>query len=692
MNLTRGGHPWSKITMALKRTGALLTLLVATALLAGLTVTGNRIAPPWKSATDYADATAHAAGAAGSGEHLATDRQRVDIPGESTREGRPGHENPFAASTGRLVIVARSHAGPIAGCLVHVDGHKGTTDHEGSATFDLKAGRKSVRVIPPDGHDLLPRSGWQTVHPGQATTVAVHLSLSPRTVFWCRLLAAENGDPVVGTDVKVMPSSTLVRSDSKGFVQIALLDNETWLEVRAAGRGPCHVVPNPHHPSRETAMLVPLRAAATLDVLVIDQGNAPVAGVELTLTASPWQVQMPPGLRSRGAPTSFSATSDILGRLSIAGLPCDTSLQATARVPGGYASIGTRSMVLRKAREETTLVLDAGGEIFGRVIGPDGRPRAGVRVQANPADGDAVPRVLPPANREHRAESAADGTYRIQALSAGSWWVGSNAADGLYATNTAVQLRRSGTAEVDIVVAPGLPVAGRAVTEAGKAGRGVMVDLVVDGNHLEMAEADAQGRFRFANVPPGPCELRVDALETELGLPTPVTTTAGTEDVELRLTAMFGTISGNVLGGRDPWVSARLRGGDDAIGARVDLDGSFRYAGLRAGTWDLKAVDRAGNVAWIPGISVSGGAESSGFRFDLEPGAILRPVSTEADEFVATRDEEIGGGDNLQPGVPGETTVPAGTWTVVFLRNGREMARREVRLASGQDLTVDEGN
>ncbi|HEU4420902.1 MAG TPA: hypothetical protein VFT55_18325, partial [Planctomycetota bacterium] len=203
------------------------------------------------------------------------------------------------------------------------------------------------------------------------------------------------------------------------------------------------------------------------------------------------------------------------------------------------------------------------------------------------------------------------------------------------------------------------------------------------------AKTDAEGRFRFANLPAGPCELLSDPFETELGLPEPMTIEAGNENVELRLQAVNGSISGRTVGSGDAWVTAYRRDSDSVLGMRSELDGSFFYRGLHAGTWDLHAMDRTGRAACVAGVQVLGGRETAGVLLDLQPAARIAPRHGKADEFVVCNGPHVAAIDNLQQGVAGEARVPPGTWTVVFRLRGKEVSRREVTLKAGQELVVD---
>ncbi|MCA8965565.1 MAG: carboxypeptidase regulatory-like domain-containing protein [Planctomycetes bacterium] len=604
--------------------------------------------------------------------------------------GQDATEAGVAQEKGQLHFLVRGEDGPaLPGCSVRVDDQELVTDREGRAQFEVAPGRWHVVVAPPAGFELQPRRGWQTVRAGVTTEVEVVLAPLVRTVFWCRVVAAEDGRGLADVDAKLLPAGTRSRSDAAGYVQIALLQERVWLDLSVAGRSPCRVVPTPDHGTRESALLVPLATACALRVLVTDTAAAPVAGCAFEVRVRPWDLQVPREQRACGEDFAWSASTDLEGRLSLADVPTGVPLVVNARVPQGFASFAEQRWSLSSAEEQRTIVLESGGTVHGIVVDGGGQPVAGVRVQADAAADARAPRLLVGRVRAPQAQSGADGRFVIGGLGPGTWWVGTVFGEGHRPSLVQVELAAAGRADVELRVAKGLPLAGRAVRADGRGAARVPLQLMIGDEFAANVQTDADGRFRFEDLPEGDCELMVEAYETELGLVEPMTVTAGDEAVLLQLVAVSGTLSGRVYGSTDAWILAMRRDSEDALGSRCELDGSFCYRGMRAGTWDLVAEDRTGKVAWVAGIEVLGGREVSGLSFELGHSALLRPRHERADEFVVCRGAQVAARDNLQLGIAGDARVPPGAWTVVFRSRGREIARCEVEVQAGQQVLVD---
>ena len=576
-----------------------------------------------------------------------------------------------ASVTGNLHIVVRNERGDaLPACAVRAAEHETTTDATGSATLTVAADRTFVVVQPPAGSALRSRSGWQTVRAGTTTELTIVLAPAANMQFWAQLVAAEDGRALPGVELSGQPGPMLLRSDAEGFVQAAFTDDDTWLDSRVAGRCQCRIVPEPGHETRATALRVPLATGAALSVQVVDAAAAPVADVTIELRLNAWELQFPAGSRARGEEFLWRASSDLGGRLAFADLPIGMTLRLTTRAAVSFASLAEQRWVLRSPEEERRIVLVPASGVHGKVTDDSGAPVAGVTVQANVPDGPSRPRVLGTAKEPFRTTTASDGTFRLGGLGADLWWIGIPYGGKYQPTSVSIEVPHVGTVEVALRATAGLPVAGRAFAPDGSAAIGLMLEVLVDNTFVAGAKTDAEGRFRFANLPAGPCALRSEPFETDLGLPERVMIEAGDENVELRLQAVNGSISGRIVGSDDVWVTAYRRDSDSVLGMRCELDGSFFYRGLRAGTWDLTAMDRKGRAACVAGVQVLGGRETAGVLLDLQPAARIAPRHREADEFVVRNGPHVAAIDNLQQGAAGEARVPPGTWTVIFRLRG----------------------
>lgn len=618
----------------------------------------------------------------------ANERQAAAVPRSVDSAASP---TPPPAPTGRLRVFVRNERGDaLEGCAVSAAGQEASTDRTGSATFEVEAARTFVVVAPPKGHTLRERSGWQTVRAGTQTDVTIVLPAAANMVLWAQLVAAEDGRALAGVEVRQHPADDLVRSDADGFVQVALLDDLAWLDAHTAGRCPCRIVPEAGHEIRATALRVPLALACTLQVQVDDTAGAPVANVALRLEAMPWHLQCPRDAAPRGKPFQWTATTDVQGRAGFTDLPIGVGIRVQAEARATFAALDEQRWSFATAREQRRVVLTAAGAVHGRVTDGNGAPAAGVPVQCNRPAGAVLPRVLETVPATRKTKTASDGTFALGGLGPGTWWVGI-AHDGVHRpTCIAVEVPAGGSVPIDLQALAGLAVGGRALAPDGAPRRGIPIQLMVDDQFVAGMPTDHEGRFRFANLPDGACELSVDPFETDLGLVEPMTVHAGDEHVELRLQAVNGSISGR--SGGDVWVTAFRRGSSDVLGSRCELDGTFFYRGLRIGTWDLAAMDRHGRAACLGGLQVLPGRETAGVVLELVAAATLRPRHGSADEFVVCSGEHIAGIDNLHDGLPGEVRVPPGAWMVVFRMRGRDVARRQVTVQAGEVRLVDGGS
>jgi hypothetical protein len=197
---------------------------------------------------------------------------------------------------------------------------------------------------------------------------------------------------------------------------------------------------------------------------------------------------------------------------------------------------------------------------------------------------------------------------------------------------------------------------------------------------------------------PGEYSVSVEAdLGSRFGTLEPVRCAAGDRDVTLELAVVRGSVAGRVLSpeqrGADAGVSAIALDGRSAMARRNDLDGSFRFDGLRAGAWMLRTDDGRGSAA-MTRVEVLPGAELRGVDLRLERGAELvlhHAPSREATRFEVLRDGEVVFEDPIASGGASGTarlSVVPGTWTVRFLAGDTETLRRTLELGAGEQHEV----
>ena len=146
---------------------------------------------------------------------------------------------------------------------------------------------------------------------------------------------------------------------------------------------------------------------------VTDSNGKPVSN------ASVWLII--PGDDTRGYPhKGVQITTDERGEFSAGGVPPGSDWRVAA-CTNGYALGWSEpfQVALDEAVEDVCVTLGQGGVIAGTVRDDDGRPRAGVRVQASTwKRGDALDREYQRVS-SLETETAKDGTYKIEKVSTG---------------------------------------------------------------------------------------------------------------------------------------------------------------------------------------------------------------------------------------------------------------------------------
>lgn len=660
---------------------ALLVLVSALVLISVRTCSDATVVPR----SDTTEATAAATTPAVSPDATAPERFASAAPSSPTAPDAIAAPVPTAV----LQVRVRSERGnPVRDCRVAAGELELDTDAYGGARFSLSPGRTHVSVTPPAGSDLARQNGWQTVHADRVTEVVV--VLQPVTVlpFWCRLVAAEDERPLAGVTVHSADGAQHWRSDTEGYVHLALHDATAFADVAVPGRSPRRIVAADGHATRATALRVPIALGATVLLQSVDPAGAPVGGVTVRVEAQAWTLQWPDGQGSRGPAQVWQATTDATGTARLVDVLRDRSLEVSIRAPAAFAAPEPTRWTFADVNETRLVTLLPGAGVQGLVLGTDDRPVADAEVQANRATAASPPRVLDVAPDVHRTRTDEGGAFRLDGLSPGSWWIGVNRSERLAPSVTVVTLAPGQRAEMNLRTGPGAVVAGTALDGDGRPCAGVVIDLQMDDQFVTATRTDAEGRFHFPALPRGTCDLTTDPYGGDLALPEPVTVTVGDEHVALRLQALRGSLAGCVDAPR-AWVVLYQRAGFGMLGARCDLDGTFRHAGLDAGLWDVRAEDPHGRVAWQPAVVVVAGRCAGPLDLHLVPGALLRPRHPTADEFVVCRGDDVAAVDNLLDGASGEARVPPGAWTVVFRGRGKEVARREVTVAADDDVVVD---
>ena len=621
----------------------------------------------------------------------APDAPAPAVPRESL--GNAGSERAVDPHVGvvRVLALAETRA-PLADCTVQVGDAQGRTGSDGAVEFELAPGRHWLDAQAPDA-DRMPVRQRVTAVGGRVVEVTATLALRIAPGLWCRVVAADERTPLQGAHLVPQPSADAeVETPADGTVLVPGGGEAEFVRVVAPGRALRRVVPAAGHATAAQALEVPLERAAELQIAVVDAGGGAVGDVDVTVTAMAWSLCWPAVAAARGGPELWTVRVGADGIGLLRDLPPHCPLVVAAAPPTCAAAPGTATFELAPGRNERQLVLQPLAEVHGRVVDAGDRPVALARVVAVPAALEVSVLVLPERAQGESTTTAADGTFQLVGLAAGAWLLGLQGTPDWSASCRRIELRPGDAARADLRAEPALAISGRLLGPGNQPISAFEVHALVAGIVVATAVTERDGSYRLEALAPGDYDVATELYEHSLAMAEPVRATAGRSDVDLRVVSVLGAARGHcepqVDDAGDWWLRGWRRGGTETCGGRCDLDHRFEQSALRAGTWDFAVTDARGNVGVLHGVEVVAGGSTPELAIVVRPGAIVRPSHPAADAFRIERGDDVAARAALERGLPGEAIVPPGDWTVVFLRAGFAIARRDVTLAQGQQQLV----
>ncbi|MEZ6010054.1 MAG: carboxypeptidase-like regulatory domain-containing protein [Planctomycetota bacterium] len=254
-------------------------------------------------------------------------------------------------------------------------------------------------------------------------------------------------------------------------------------------------------------------AGVTLLARVVDDGGAPVAGVEVTVErpqprrrdrddAEHELLEVRAGVVQHNIPVA-TAVSDADGRFRVGGLEPETQYRCMLRPapPWGWTDRTLRAD--RPGLHEATYVLERGAALRGRVVDERGEGlQATVIATRDPVDDDVY--------RTPAWTTAADGRFEVEALPAGTWSFTVSVAGQGRRTGQLVVLPHDGEVLLRFRYPDGPTLMGKVTDVSGRPVAGASILVRADGTRPEargrwwaLAQTDAKGGYRLEHLDPG---------------------------------------------------------------------------------------------------------------------------------------------------------------------------------------------
>lgn len=436
--------------------------------------------------------------------------------------------------------------------------------------------------------------------------------------------------------------------------------------------------------SDEIKVVLPQPAGAAVTI-VLERG-ATVSG-RISTTAGE------PVAQARILAGSATGISDSEGIYSVDGV-APGPLEVEVRHP--YYERFRKAVRIEPGTNQLDVVFEAGREVRGRVIDPDGAPVPGAAV------------VLAAEDRRKMftlsTRSDAEGGFTLSPVAAGSYRLKASA-QGYAETELPrpVVVGRQEIQQVEVVLAPGGTISGRILglepDELPRAG----VWARRETGESKVAEIDAAGNYLLSNLAAGDWLVQARVGEGQRQVQARVPLAAGGEETrDLRFGGNL-TLSGLVLYRDEPLPDAAvsIRGQQLAVerSGVTDHEGRFRFEELDADTYRLGltqarellthnqtvelSADRALTIRLEHG-SISGTVVDAGSSEPLPEARIdLRRVATpDSPEFL------IGGGSDAA-GAFRLDRVPPGSYRLIVSREGYAPAERTVEMTASDLSNVE---
>jgi hypothetical protein len=333
---------------------------------------------------------------------------------------------------------------------------------------------------------------------------------------------------------------------------------------------------------------------------------------------------------------------------------------------------------------KTARILTGNAElrIAGRVFGADGKPVGGARVALRPAD------TLGSSQR-----TKADGTFVLPwPAKSGSYELRAGGGPEGAVTRAIEAVDRS--LELELLLATGRTLRGRACDATGKVMNGARVEYVGGPGHDgDVATVGPDGKFAFANLPPGPGKLLLWGVKGEM-LPVAVEASvlpdSGDVEFDLRTRPATGGSLRLFVRGHDGGdardCEVRVWQRDTQRGACLERkkDGACHAHGLMAGFYRVEVGTIASGWRDLGEHWVDGAGVADLGTVQLPAPALLR-IDTAADLAgleLWQRRADLDVRADVVAASCRELLLPAGRWLALWMHDGKTVVE-EIVLALG---------
>jgi hypothetical protein len=544
--------------------------------------------------------------------------------------------------------------------------------------------------------------------PEEARSVTLELDSGLDAHLFGKVVADESSSPIEGARVLTSNGSTDgVRSGPDGRFDLELaLWRRPYLEISAKGFGLALVVPGYGYGSVEDPIVVRLVRSCSLIARVLDRGGKPIGEASVKLATGGDELSGPEKkFRSEWVSLpdeDWSKQVDADGRCRIDDLPAGVPLRIEISVSGREVKRDSVPLSLSPGQiVEREWRIGAGCKLTGRVVDPEGAPVPGISLWMTKSEAGRSRRFdrYSIEAKERRSTSGADGTFEFGDVDPRTWLIGpapENERKSIAPFPDVLEIPAESSEVVhDIRIIRGLYIRGHVVdSKDSPVPEPFIWGRMTDAGWLVDVRGEDDGSFELGPLVPGQYELSAMAPMHQDANSEVVTFTAGDADAVLKLRA-GGTLSGRVIDSlTGSPCSAELvlvqRDGDSGYLSlpHSKEDGSYRCAGLPAGTYDVTARTPDCRVGRQLGIAVRPGEEFTDIVIEVVPGAKLR-IRYEAASGFGQMHVRIGGSIIAADG------IAAGSTVVVAVPAGRVVAElvtppqsHEVDLAVGEEKTV----